>query len=188
MRLKTTLSEPIVSSFLSCEKDTETILRKLFVDSQPHSDMLKKLLVVQSRDVLDKNYNVSDYNLKRLLDEKYVVISPKAEIEEPDQIKSFITINFDNFITNQTNPEFRDCMIYIDIACHFDQWELGDYRLRPYKIMGIIDGILNKSHLSGIGSLTFVGGHQQELVIPHWSVHTLQYLAIHGSDDKISNE
>ena len=96
MRLKTTLSEPIVSSFLSCEKDTETILRKLFVDSQPHSDMLKKLLVVQSRDVLDKNYNVSDYNLKRLLDEKYVVISPKAEIEEPDQIKSFITINFDN--------------------------------------------------------------------------------------------
>ena len=26
------------SSFLSCEKDTETILRKLFVESQPYSN------------------------------------------------------------------------------------------------------------------------------------------------------
>ena len=26
------------SSFLSCEKDTETILRKLFVESRPYSD------------------------------------------------------------------------------------------------------------------------------------------------------
>jgi hypothetical protein len=26
------------SSFLSCEKDLETILRKLFIESQPYSD------------------------------------------------------------------------------------------------------------------------------------------------------
>ena len=32
------------SSFLSCEKDTELILRKLFIESQPHSDILKRLL------------------------------------------------------------------------------------------------------------------------------------------------
>jgi len=41
------------SSFLSCEKDLETILRKLFVESQPYSDKLKKLLVINTKDCLD---------------------------------------------------------------------------------------------------------------------------------------
>ena len=29
------------SSFLSCEKDAETILKKLFIQSKPYSDKLK---------------------------------------------------------------------------------------------------------------------------------------------------
>ena len=29
------------SSFLSCEKDIETILKKLFIESKPYSDILK---------------------------------------------------------------------------------------------------------------------------------------------------
>jgi hypothetical protein len=29
-----TLAQPLESSFLSCERDTETILRKLFIDSR----------------------------------------------------------------------------------------------------------------------------------------------------------
>jgi hypothetical protein len=40
------MTKPLTSSFLSCEKDTETILRKLFVECRPYSDILKKLLVV----------------------------------------------------------------------------------------------------------------------------------------------
>ena len=47
------LTKPITSSFLSCEKDTEIILRKLFIESRPYSEELKKLLVVQSKDALD---------------------------------------------------------------------------------------------------------------------------------------
>jgi len=58
-----------VSSFLSCEKDTEIILRKLFISSQPYSDILKRLLVIQAKDCLDKKYDVSEYTLKRLVDE-----------------------------------------------------------------------------------------------------------------------
>ena len=41
------------SSFLSCEKDTDTILRKLFIESRPYSDMLKRLLVISTKDCLD---------------------------------------------------------------------------------------------------------------------------------------
>ena len=32
------------SSFLSYEKDVETILRKLFIESHPYSEILKRLL------------------------------------------------------------------------------------------------------------------------------------------------
>ena len=41
------------SSFLSCEKDCETILRKLFVTSKPYSNELKRLLVINTKDCLD---------------------------------------------------------------------------------------------------------------------------------------
>ena len=37
------MTRPLKSSFLSCEKDIETILKKLFINSQPHSEILKRL-------------------------------------------------------------------------------------------------------------------------------------------------
>lgn len=175
------LFSPVTSSFLSCEKDTELILRKLFVESRPYSDILKRLLVVQNADAMDKEYDVSNYSLKKLIDEKYLVVSPKIELPEHDEIKSFIVLSFDKFTPN-TNPEFRDCMIQFDVVCHHDTWELGNYRQRPFKILGYIDGILNKAKLTGIGELNFVGC-VYTLVDDDWSFYTLTYQAIHGSDD-----
>ncbi len=37
--------QPLKSSFLSCPKDIEIILRKLFIETKPYSDKLKKLLM-----------------------------------------------------------------------------------------------------------------------------------------------
>ena len=42
------------NTFLSCEKDQETIWRKLFVESKPYSDKLKRLLIVNTPDCLDE--------------------------------------------------------------------------------------------------------------------------------------
>ena len=149
MKRDTTLTQPITSSFLSCEKDTELILRKLFVESRPYSDVLKRLLVVQNSNALDKEYDMSDYTLKKLIDEQYINMDPLIKIPEHDQVKSFMGLHFDNFTPNATNPEFRDSMIHIDVICHHDHWFLGNYRQRPFKILGYIDGILNKSKLTG---------------------------------------
>lgn len=187
MKKDVVLTGPIASSFLSCEKDTEIILRKLFIESRPYSDVLKRLLVIQNKDALDKNYDVSEYSLKKLVDDKYIILTPKIELPEHDQIKSFIVLSFDKFTPNKNNPEFRDCMIHLDIVCHHDTWELGNYQQRPFKILGYIDGILNKSKLTGIGELNFVGCVYQ-LADDNWSFYTLTYQAIHGSDDKILNE
>ena len=84
MKRDLVLTKPISSSFLSCEKDTELILRKLFIESRPYSDVLKRLLVVQNKDALDGNYNMDDYNLKKLIDEEYIVLSPKVKQTEHD--------------------------------------------------------------------------------------------------------
>lgn len=47
------------TSFLSCEKDAESILRKLFIESRPYSDYLKRLLVINTKDCLDNLDNGS---------------------------------------------------------------------------------------------------------------------------------
>ncbi len=64
---------------------------------------------------------------------------------------------------------------------------MDDYQIRPLKIAGYIDGILNKAKLTGIGELNFMGCN--ELVLDEvLSGYTLSYRAIHGSDDKILEE
>ena len=156
MKKDVVLTKPITSSFLSCEKDTETILKKLFIESRPYSDILKRLLVVQASDAMDKNYDMTNYSLKNLIDGKYIILGPKLEIPDHVNIKACIGLHFDNF-TATSNPEFKDCMIYISIMCNNDYWDLGNYRLRPFKIAGYIDGLLNNCRLSGIGTVEFIG-------------------------------
>lgn len=176
------------SSFLSCQKDLEEILKRLFVTSQPYSDELKRLLVINTKDCLDNKTSVAyrdaikDMSLAKLRQQGYIKFEPKIKMPEHEQVKSYLLISFDNFRPNIRNPEFRDCSIHIDILCHTDYWDLGNFRIRPLKIAGYIDGILNKARLSGIGTFQFAGCN--ELVLDETlSGYTLTYSAIHGTDD-----
>lgn len=176
------------SSFLSCQKDLEEILKRLFVTSQPYSDELKRLLVINTKDCLDNKTStvyqnaIKDMSLAKLRQQGYIKFEPKIKMPEHEQVKSYLLISFDNFRPNMTNPEFRDCSVHIDILCHTDYWDLGNFRIRPLKIAGYIDGILNKARLSGIGTFQFAGCN--ELVLDETlSGYTLTYSAIHGTDD-----
>lgn len=190
--MKKDLYKEIKSSFLSCEKDLETIIRKLFVENPVFARQLKSLLLINEPDCLD-NINkydniLNEYSISRLLDEGYIRISPTVKNFEHEELKSFIYISFDHFVPNETNPEFRDCYVSFDIICPTDYWELQDYKLRPFKIMGIIDGILHRSKLSGIGEFHFFTSGENILPGGIFAGFTLTYAAIHGSDDKISPE
>jgi hypothetical protein len=180
--------KPLKSSFLSCEKDAEEIIRKLLVDSGTYSEELKRLLVINTKDCLDRsnqNYKkiVENTSIKDLMEEKYITLVPRIQLKEHEETKSYIIISFDNFSPTE-NPEFRDCMIHFDILCHTDLWDMGDFQMRPIKIMGYIDGILNNCKLTGIGTLQF-GGATELLLNDFLSGYTLSYLATHGSDDTI---
>ena len=179
------------SSFLSCEKDIETILRTLFVESS-YKEILKRLLVINTKDCLEVNTEsalaaLSKASLSNLIKEGYIRLEPKLRFGEHEEVKAYIIMSVDNYAPNATNPQFRDCTVNFDIICHTDYWNLGDYRLRPLKIAGYIDGILNECKLSGIGTFNFLACN--ELILNEdLSGYTLSYRAVHGSDDTIPNE
>lgn len=182
------------SSFLSCEKDTETILKKLFIESRPHSDVLKKLLIINTKDCLtanNPNYErkINSMNLSDLRELGYISLESKVKFYEHEEVKSYIDISFDNFTPNVNNPEYRDCIISFDILCHTDYWDLGNYQMRPIKIVGYIDGILNNAKLSGIGVLNFLTCKRNNLD-ENLSGYTLIYKAVHDvdGDDKIPSK
>ncbi len=181
------------SSFLSVEKDIERILTKLFFENQPQNRQLLRLLVIPTRDCLS-NQTKQEYidkvrstTLATLIEEGYIKLAPKIAMPEHEKIKSYIIISFDNFTPNARNPQFRDCTVHFDIVCHTDYWTMDDFQIRPLKIAGYIDGILNNSKLTGIGELNFMGCN--ELVLDEvLSGYTLSYRAVHGSDDRIPDE
>lgn len=182
----------IYSSFLSVEKDIELILRKLFFDNQPYNKQLLRLLVINTKDCLSNQTNqdyinkINNMNLSDLINEEYIKLSPKIKMPEHEKVKSYIIISFDNFTENANNPEFRDCTISFDIICHTDYWVMDNYQIRPIKIIGYIDGILNRTKLTGIGTLNYIGCN--ELILDeNLSGYTLSYRAIHSSEDKTEN-
>lgn len=186
-------SSQFSSSFLSYEKDIEEILRKLFITSKPYSDKLKRLLVINTKDCLDNEDSeviknkLKEMNLAKLRQEGYIKLEPKIRMHEHDEVRAYIIIGCDNFTTVASNPYFRDCTITFDIICHTDYWDLGNYRIRPLKIAGYIDGILNKARLSGIGTLEFMGC-SQIVLDEQLSGYTLVYRAVHGNDDRLESE
>lgn len=188
MKRDTIMTQPLKSSFLSCEKDAETIIKKLFVTSKPYSDELKRLLVINTKDCLDnsnENYRkiVENTSVKELMEEKYITLVPKLKIEEHDEVKSYIILNFQDF-SPTTNPEYRDCKVTFDIICQLDYWNLGNYQIRPIKIAGIIDGLLNNIKLSGIGTLEFLSLEFLPLD-ETFAGYTLSFLSTHGNDDNL---
>ena len=161
------------SSFLSMEKDTSLIINKMLDNPR-----LKRLLYYTSKDALNRPNLNEDQSLDLI--NKNIKIVPKLYVD--GSVLNYIIINFKNF-TPSENPEFRDNIIEFDIICHFDQWQLQDFALRPYKIAAEIDSMFNNTHLTGIGLLQFVGATQTVLTDEFAGV-CLLYEATHGGEDK----
>ena len=165
MRVKAqTLAKDFKSSFLSAEKDQEAIWKKLFVESKPYSDRLKRLLIVNQPDCLDESkvqYRkvIDNLSLKGMKDQGYLRVVPKLAFGEHEEIKSYIILEFDDY-TPSDNPQYRNCVISFTIISHLDYWEMDDYKLRPHQSAGYIDGIMDGAKLSGIGTLQFLGASQ----------------------------
>lgn len=162
------------SSFLSVDKDLSLIVNKLL-----KNDKLCKLLYYTQPDYLKAN----DLTMKEKISmlHKQIKIIPKVNIDA--SCPNYIIITFDNYISNATNPEFRDCTINFDILCNPDHWSLGDFQLRPHKIAGEIDSMLDGQYLTGIGKIQFMGGNNLVLNDDLMGL-SLMYRTVHGDEDK----
>lgn len=164
------------SSFLSIDKDMSLIVNYIL-----KNERLKKLLHYTTKDSLDRPKLTEDESLE--LFGKNVKIVPQVVVD--GSVRNYIIINFDNFTTNNSNPYFRDNLIEFDIICHYDQWQLQDFQLRPYRIAAELDSMLNGQRLTGIGKLEFVGASQIPLTSDYAGL-CLIYSAIHGDEDKLN--
>lgn len=162
------------SSFLSTEKDMNLIVDMMF-----KNDSLKKLLYYTSKDCMSKPKLTDDETVEMF--GKQIKLVPKLYVD--GSVMNYIIVSFDNFTPNGENPEFRDNIIEFDIICHFDQWHLKDFQLRPYRIAAEIDSMFNDKHLTGIGTLQFLGASQM-ILTDEYAGLCLMYSAIHGGEDK----
>lgn len=162
------------SSFLSIEKDLSIITNLML-----KNERLKRLLYYTTPDALDRP-KLTDEQTYGLFGENIRIV-PKTLIDRT--VENYVIISFDNFIPNESNPEFRDHIISFDIVCHFDQWHLKDFQLRPYKIAAEIDSMINGKHLAGIGETQFLGANQI-IINEEFASLSLMYSVINGEDDR----
>lgn len=165
--------KPPKSSFLSINKDM-----RLLVDKILSNERLKKLLFYTTKDALMKPKLTEEESIS--LFGKQIKLVPKLYVD--GSVLTYIIISFDNFVESG-NPQFRDNIIEFDIICHFDQWQLKDYDLRPYRIAAELDSMLDKQKLTGIGLLEFLGANQI-ILTDEFAGLCLMYRTYHGEEDK----
>ena len=136
------------------------------------------MLYYTDRDALDRPNLTEEQRLGMF--GKQIKIVPKVYVD--GSVLAYVIISFDNF-TPSANAQFRDNIITFDIICHFDQWHLKDFQLRPYRIAAEIDSMFDNQHLTGIGELHFMGA-SQIILNDEFAGLTLMYEAIHGGEDK----
>lgn len=196
---------PIYSSFFSCGADIQAILKTLFVSSRPYSDILKRLLIINNKDCLEKqneNYQkiIDSFSLGDLIDKGYIRLNNKIARGTHEQVKSYILISLDNFSPKGKSSQYRDYIINFDIICYNDTWVLNDYQIRPLVICGYIEGILNsitkrnqqsfensyksRIKLSGIGEYQFLGCNYS-ILNEDLSMYTLSLYGTHFSAEDV---
>lgn len=167
------------SSFLGMAKDTSLIMEKILSNKK-----VLRLLYYTSPDCLkwgsDKDLKSSQ--IKELFESKQISNVPKMKIDKDK--RTYLRVTFDTFVPNATNPFYRDHIVEVKIVCHFDDWALENFELRPYRIAGEIDSMLDGQHLTGIGQLNFLSA-DQNIYDEEYGGVTLRYLAIRGHEDDI---
>lgn len=163
------------SSFLATEKDYSIIIKKML-----ENDELCKLLYYRQKDCL-KAKNLTMEQKLSMIDNQiklvpYLQITPECPI--------YVFVLMDNFRPNAKNPEFKDCNLVFCVLCHPDHWNLGNFKLRPQKIVGEIDEMLNGQKLTGIGTVTWLNAGNLLISNELMGMMSL-YKVVRGIEDEI---
>lgn len=175
--MKKNLYEYPKSSLLGMPKDAALIIDKIISNQN-----VLKLLSYGTRDWKDKPI-VNNDMIKEMFNTKQISSVPRIKIDKNE--KTYLRLTYGTMTRNSSNPEYRDNTFGIDIVSHYDIWDLGDFELRPYRIAGEIDSMLDGAHLTGIGQLEFITAAPY-IYDEEFAGVSLTYLAIRGNEDRIN--
>ena len=145
------------------------------------NDKLVNLLYYTDKDPLSHE-DLTQEQIQNEIFEKLIKIVPRVGPKETAH--SVVVVRISRGRGLVANSEFKNVIISIETFVPMTQWIIKDTNLRPFAIMGYIDGILNNSKLTGIGTLNFLSA--KELVLnEEFSGYCMFYQAVHGSDDLI---
>lgn len=134
-------------SFKNVEKDIGYIVSKIYEDTQT-----LKLLSLRENDT-----EVLTEKEKKAILDRCVKIVPKVTPEDVgDEGYSIISMQFTTFTKNASNPAHRDKFLVFNIISHYDNVNMGDFKLRPYQIAGRLDALFDKKSLAGTYSIEFL--------------------------------
>lgn len=130
-------------------------LQKIVARLQSNQNLLK-LLYYTGKDPYSEQ-DLSSQKIKDEIYEKRIKVVPRIGSNETAQ--SIVTIRVVRGQSNNTNSEFRDFEIDIEVFVPLTQWFIKDSNLRPFAIMGEIHKTLNNKVIDGLGKM--VGGDFQ---------------------------
>lgn len=163
------------SALLGMPKDAALIMQKI----TSNQDILK-LLYYGVKDWKSKP-TIDQVKLAEMFETNQISAVPKIKIDKPE--KTYLRLTYGTMIPNATNPQYRDNTFGIDIISHYQNWDLGNYDLRPWKIAGEIDAMLDGARLTGIGQLQFISASPY-IYDEEFAGVSLTYLAIRGNEDE----
>lgn len=168
------------SSFLGMSKDIAFIMNKIL-----SNQAILKLLYYTTPDCLDpqKKPNLTSEQIKEMFTRKQISTIPSVTVDK--EKFSYLRVYCTDFTRTSDNDFYRDHIIEIRVICHFDTWTLQDMDLRPFRIAGEIDAMLDGARLSGIGQLLFLSA-DQDVYDEEFGGVTLRYLAVRGHEDDIN--
>ena len=168
------------SSFLGLAKDTALIVDKII----KNQNVLKLMYYNKPNVLVDPSVPiVTQPQIKELFTKGQITNVPRIKVSPYND--TYLIITFDSFTPNATNSFYRDHVVEIKILCNYDIWPLLDYEIRPYRLAGEIDAMLNGAKLTGIGELNFMYADENLYDNVIGGV-TLKYLAVRGHEDEVN--
>lgn len=114
------------------------------------NDNLVNLLYYTNKDPLNQPY-LTDQEKKEKIFEKLIKIIPRVGSKE--DASSIIAIRVISGHKMNSNSEFKDVKIGIEVFVPLTQWIIKDTNLRPFAILGEIEKSLNEKTINGLGKL-----------------------------------
>lgn len=127
-------------------ENLQKIIRRLIAN-----DDLVKLLYYTCSDPLDEQALTNEQKQSQVFEK---LIKTVPNVGTKDTANSVIVVYIQRASKISENAEFRNVTILVDVIVPMTQWYIKDTNLRPFAILGQIQGSLENKTINGLGKIS----------------------------------